>query len=112
MIVVGNILTCLPAEHIFSALEMDDNILVNYLQGLKCISQDTLISNILDTVEHFCKVDEEMRHLRKLPTQTLLYRIEVSGGLDLLEELQKVPKQAIYERVVFIFENYVGVEDN
>ena len=57
MIVVGNILTCLPTQHLFSALEMDDNILVNYLQGLKCISQETLINNILETVEHFCKVD-------------------------------------------------------
>ena len=112
MIVVGHILTCLPAEHLFSALEMDDNLLVNYLQGLRCISQEALINNILDTVEHFCKLDEEMSHLGKSPTQTLLYRIEVSGGLDLIEELQKVPKEAIYQRVLFIFENYVGIEDN
>jgi len=40
--------------------------------------------NILDTIEHFCKVDEESG---MQGDQTLLYKIEVCGGLDLLEEL-------------------------
>ena len=48
------------------------------------ISNEALIMQILDTVEHFCQIDQELGYSGK---GTLLYQIETAQGLDLLEEL-------------------------
>ena len=84
-------------------------MLYNYLQGLNFISNMSVLTNILDTVEHFCKVDTENGYTG---TNSLLYRLENAGALDLLEELQKVPNDTIYNRVIHLFESYIGVEEN
>ena len=59
MIVIGNILTTIPAEMLNNLLLNDEQqtLLKDYLQGLNLISNQTVIWNILDTVEHMCRID-------------------------------------------------------
>ena len=108
MIVIGNILTCMPSQHLPEVLEIDDNLLKSYLE-VDRNSDKVIIMNILDTIEHFCKLDVQNGAQGQF---SLLYRLEIAGGLDLLEELQMLPNQDIYTRVLNILENYVGVDES
>ena len=63
MIVIGNILTTMPSEHLYTLLDNDETILRMYVQGLKLISNELVIWNILETIEHFCQVDRKVAQL-------------------------------------------------
>ena len=40
-----------------------------------------------------------------------MYQVEINGGYDHLEELQKAPNQRIYERVLEVLKEYVDLEE-
>lgn len=41
-----------------------------------------------------------------------MYLVESVGGLDLLEELQKVPNMVLCNRAADLIEKYIGVEED
>ena len=106
---IGNLFTCLPVEVLDKILTDDDDLLKNYMEGLKMISDKNLINNILNTIEHFGELDK--RFMRQGP-QSFIGRIELSNGLEHLEELQKLPHEDIYHRVVNLLTKYWEIEDS
>lgn len=82
--VVGNVLTCIPMQHVRELLDKYDEMLGQYFQGLTMISNNGLINSILETVESLLEIDHKL-HLQG--TESMQYRIEVAGGLDHMEEL-------------------------
>ena len=44
--------------------------------------------------------------------ESFMYYVEICGGYDHLEELQKVPNQRIYEKVIEVLKEYVELEES
>ena len=55
---VGNILTTLDPLLAQQLINNYDDLLLHYLKGLELISREELILHILDTIEHFGKIDK------------------------------------------------------
>ena len=72
------------------------------------ISNNGVLMSILDTIEHFGELDIEFGNRGR---HSFIYLLEVSGGLDLLEELQKVPNREVYERIINIFNKYLELDE-
>ena len=56
------------------------------------ISEAGVIGNILDTITCFCEHDDR---LDKTGPTAFKGKLELAGGLDVLEELQKVPNMIV-----------------
>lgn len=82
--IVGNVLTCIPPEFLKQVLDIKEDLLKNYLQGLSLISNPGILLSILDTVKHFGNIDHAHALIKE---ESLFYKIEMAGGLDLMEEL-------------------------
>ena len=90
--VVGNILSTLrDVKDIAGTLDhFGPELLKDYIAGLEMISNESLLNNILDTIEFLLQCDT----LFGLKGEnSMLYRFELAGGLDRIEELQKVPNE-------------------
>ena len=72
------------------------------------ISERDVLNNILVTVETFASHDDRYN---KTGPQSFKGRLEIAGGLDMLEELQKVPNEDIYRAVVEILNKYFDLEN-
>ena len=59
-------------------------------------------------MEHLVKIDHELGYDGQ---DSLLYLMEGAGVLDKLEELQSVPNETLYNRIVQILENSIGIDD-
>lgn len=84
MMVVGNVLTCMPMQHVREVLDKYDQMLHHYFQGLTMISNNGLINAILESVDSLLHIDQVL-HLQG--TDSMQYRIELAHGLDHIEEL-------------------------
>ena len=83
-------------------------MLTLYFSGMTMISNNGVLMSILDTIEHFGELDIEFGNRG---CHSFIYLLEVSGGLDLLEELQKVPNREVYERIINIFNKYLELDE-
>ena len=107
-IVISHILCTMPKKFVKELIEKYDTLLKDFLEGLKEVTQPHLLLEILDTVDHFGKIDHELGYQKD---QSLIYLIEVSGGLELMEQLQMCNNETVYNRIIDIFNRYTGVEE-
>ena len=107
-ITIGNLLSTLSVENLEELLNHYDKLLESYFKGGEMISERSVIINILCTVEALA--DHDDRYNRTGP-QSFKGRLETSGGLDVLEELQKVPNEDIYKSTVALLTKYFDIEN-
>lgn len=60
LFVIGNVLTEVPNEYLRPILERHGDLLKHYMKGLSMVSHPALVMSVLDTVEHFAKLDQQM----------------------------------------------------
>ena len=78
----------MPGRDLYEFIQQNDNMLALYFSGMTMISNNGVLFSILDTIERFGELDIELGYSG---ANSFIYHLELSGGLDLLEELQKVP---------------------
>ena len=83
----------MPGQDLYEFIQQNDNMLALYFSGMTMISNNGVLFSILDTIERFGELDAELGYTGE---HSFIYLLEVSGGLDLLEELQKVPNNEVY----------------
>ena len=105
---VANTLTTLDPSHSLTLLEKNNTLLRDFLDGLGLITDETIVLEILSVIEYFGKTDTEWGLKDK---QSFMYHVEVAGGYDHLEELQKLPNMKIYDKVLEVLRNCVELEE-
>ena len=68
-----------------------------YMKNLLLISNTEILFSIMSAIEQFGEYD---RNLGLEGQKSFCYLVEISGGLDYLEDLQKHPNSQIYNRVL------------
>ena len=61
-------------------------------------------------IEHFARTDREAGN--QPHEKSFMAQIELHKGYDHLEELQKIPNQRIYKRVIDLMQNWIECEDD
>ena len=110
IITAGNVLITLRPDHAMQLIEQYQDLLTSYLNGLQLISSEDVILSILDVIEHFAKTDREAGNQNS--QKSFMAQIEIHKGYDHLEELQKIPNQRIYSKVIDLMQNWIECEDD
>ena len=105
---VSNILTTLDPKDTLSLLQINERLLKVFLDCLQLITDEKIIFEVLSVIEFFGKQDRDWGLKGK---ESFMYQVEINGGYDHLEELQKAPNQRIYERVLEVMKEYVDLEE-
>lgn len=104
---VSNVLTVWDPLKVYGLLGNDPSLLRQYLKSLLLVSHQGILLLIMDTIEYFGQTDGDLG-LRG--EASFMYLVEINGGYDHLEELQKQPNQQVYDRAVQVLTNYVEIE--